>query len=396
MPRPPLAIGTYGRINSVRRAPGAWVAYARFRDVDGVTRQIERTGPTSAKAENLLKEAMRDRQLVDDSITADSRIADVAAAWFEDEIAGQRAEQTVDIYQGTLRRVVIPSTGNVRVREFTVAHADRLLKLITKTRGAGTAKTTKTVLSGVLGYAAKKGALSSNPLRDVSRIKKPAAEPVRVLDLQQLWELRAGLYADRLAVLRDLVEPIDFMLATGGRIGEVLAIRWFDLELDGERPYTRLRATIVKGKVQEKPKSESSRRKLYLPPWAVDMLRERRATVRPNDHQLVFASDRGTPRDPSNVRRQWREARAALGFEWVKPHTFRKSIATLMDDLELARKQLGHADTRTTEKHYIPHIFEGPQEAAGVLQQIGEPALTQRSQDDISVTSGKNRAPESA
>ena len=84
MGRPPLPIGTHGEM-TVSAAPGRrtrFRARVRVRDVDGITRQVERVGPSRAAALNNLRTALRDRQwsACDDEITADSTIAAVRLA----------------------------------------------------------------------------------------------------------------------------------------------------------------------------------------------------------------------------------------------------------------------------------------------------------------------------
>lgn len=406
MPRPNLVLGTWGSVAAKQYSKDRWVAYARFRDYDGVTRTVERAGATKQKAKDSLAETLRDRaRLAGDDITADSRVQDVAAKWYDDDIDGQRAENTMRWYRHAIDNIIGPGMGNLTLREITVARMDRFLKLVAATRGPGSAKTTKTVLSGMFGLAARHGAMDRNPLRDVANIRRPAREDVRALDLAQLRMLRERMYADRLAVLRDVPEPIDFMLATGVRIGEALAIRWFDLDLEAPRPSVLIRATVVGGHIQERPKSVTSRRKLYLPPWIVEVLLQRNETMPPNDQELVFASERGTVRDPNNLRRMWRELRehgeGMAEFDWVKPHTFRKSVATLAGNTKRASEQLGHTDERTTEQHYIPRMHEGP-DLVDVLEQIGAPAETQRFDADTpvprptSTDSAPRRKPRSA
>ncbi|WP_435827018.1 tyrosine-type recombinase/integrase [Micrococcus luteus] len=70
---------------------------------------------------------------------------------------------------------------------------------------------------------------------------------------------------------------------------------------------------------------------------------------------MVFPSSTGTLRDPSNYRKQWRTAREAIGFEWVTPHTFRKTVATRLADAEglaAASAYLGHSGEAVTRTHY--------------------------------------------
>jgi hypothetical protein len=64
MGRPPLPVGTYGRIQVYRLSWGGFRARVRYRDYDGVTRHIERVGPSRTGAENNLKQALRDRARV--------------------------------------------------------------------------------------------------------------------------------------------------------------------------------------------------------------------------------------------------------------------------------------------------------------------------------------------
>jgi integrase len=77
---------------------------------------------------------------------------------------------------------------------------------------------------------------------------------------------------------------------------------------------------------------EAGYRTIVLPGFAVGMLLARKLTADENDHDAVFASRNGTWLQPNNVRRQWRQARADPDLTWVVPHTFRKTVATLIDD----------------------------------------------------------------
>ena len=395
MPRPPLVIGTWGKIRRVEREKGRWVAYARFRDHDGVTRLIERTGSTAQKAEDSLKQSLTERlTLTEDDITRNSTLKAVAEVWFAEEVAGNRALNTERRYREILNVVVLPGLGGVRMHEINVSRLDRFLKAVVSTRGGATALLCKSVLSGVIGLAARHGAISSNPLRDVATIRKTTPE-VRALDMETLRDLRSKMYANELAVLRDVVEPTDFMLGTGVRIGEAFATRWADLLLDSEEPTALVHATVVwvnkRGMlIQENPKTKTSVRRLTLPEWLADVLRRRRDSQPVNELDLVFPSALGTVRAPSAYRRQWRELRETIGYEWVEPRTFRKSIATLAGDAEKASEQLGHSGSDITKKHYIEKTHRGP-DLRPVLDAI-DPSFTHRKQREMPGTDGQVEA----
>ncbi|MDR0592735.1 MAG: tyrosine-type recombinase/integrase, partial [Bifidobacteriaceae bacterium] len=109
-----------------------------------------------------------------------------------------------------------------------------------------------------------------------------------------------------------------------------------------------------------------------LPALAVETLRRTRAARAANDAAVVFPSAAGTLRPPANFRRQWREARRDTGFEWVTPHTLRKTVATLLDRERTtadAAAQLGHSSPNATRTHYIHKAHQAP-DLTDVLQQL--------------------------
>lgn len=394
MARPPLPIGTWGTIRRKEVTPRHWVAYARFRDYDGVTRLVERAGATGSKAENTLKEALLERAKVHgDDVTAESRLKAVAEQWFEDEIRGAKAYNTERRYREVLDLMVLPGMGMLTLREISVARCDRFLKVTAQSHGPSAAKHAKTVLSGVLGLATRLGALNANPIRDVAAIRIVRKE-VEALTLAEVQALRVQLYADEDAVARDIPHGVDFMLGTSARIGEALAVRWSDLDLSTPVPTVALRATVifVKGRgmvIQEHPKTSASRRVVPLPEFVARSLRDR--FVDPTHEELVFPSARGLVRDPNNFRKGWDAFKARAGFEWVHPHVFRKTAAALVEDAELAAGLLGHADSRVTKAHYLPRTTLAP-DVRDRLEAMGdEPSDTHRNGPKISAITDRNR-----
>ena len=71
---------------------------------------------------------------------------------------------------------------------------------------------------------------------------------------------------------------------------------------------------------------------------------------------MIFPSTAGTWRDPDNFRARWREVREALGVPDVTSHSFRKSVATLIDDEGLSARigaeHLGHSRISMTQDRY--------------------------------------------
>lgn len=379
MPRPPLRVGTWGRIARTEVESGRWVARARYRDHDGRTRQAECWGKSGAAAERALITALTARAApAAEDITPETRMTVLADAWLAEVERSDRASNTVVRYRDIANRHVVPGVGGLRIREATVGTLDRFVRAVNDRTGAATARGVRVVLAGMLGLAARNDACPRNVVRDTTAVTT-ARKEVKVLTDREVRTLRAALAADQLAVRADLVDLVDLLLGTGLRIGEALAVRWADVDLGAAVPTVVVNGTVIRDPargliVQPHPKSASGRRRLMLPGFVVAMLMRRQlAMVESNPLDLVFPSSVGTLREPQNVHRQWRAARDRAGLPWVTPHTFRKGVATVIGagDLRAAADQLGHSGTAVTERHYIARTHDGP-DVRSVLGQFGQ------------------------
>ena len=354
MARPPLPLGTHGRIR-IYATPTGYRARTMVRDYDGRTRQVERYGPTRAAAEIALKVAVRDRGRIGDyaEITPDSRVKDIGESWFA--ALQDVAPTTRQAYRDRLDRQVIPGVGDLRIRELTVGTVHRHLREVEARHGYGIAKMTRTVLSGLCGWAVRQDAIDRNPVKEAGPTKTPPRSGPKALTAAQVRQLRAFLTYDERAIARDVPDLIGVLVATGMRIGEATALRWEDVDLqvgtvdvNGTVVRLRGRGTLR----QDKTKSESGRRLLELPAWCIDMLARR-----PRTEDLVFPAMRGGLRDPSNTQADLRDALERAGFGWATSHTLRKTVATLMDQAGLSARaaadQLGHAKASMTQDLYM-------------------------------------------
>lgn len=390
MARPPLVVGTWGRISRSRRT-GGWVAMARFRDYDGVTRQVERQGQTGAAAERALLAALRDRaRLPSEDITPETRLNRVIDDW--DAALDQRdlSDGTRTTYRRQLGHIR-KAMGALQLREVTVQAVDRFLLALQASSGPETARIARVVLGGICQRAVRKGAMDSNPVRDADTIprRKPVVDTLDVAAVvivrSQLRAWDAGKDKRGRARVTDLSDPVDMIVGTGIRTGEVFALRWQDVDLDIDEPLVHVSGTAVhrpgEGLVrQEHPKTDGSNRSLMLPPFVVEMLRRRKQPAR---SEYVFDSTAGTMRSPNNFRTQWRQFREHHGYEdWVVPKTFRKAVATLVAQIagaDVAGDQLGHVKGSTvTRKHYIKELHLGPDVREILEQFASQPTVIQR------------------
>jgi integrase len=380
MPRPPLAVGTFGKIGFLVLGQKRVRARASFRDFDGRRRFVTRYGETRAQAERRLRAALRDRAgPSDDGTGADSRLSSLAGLWLADVDDSDLTVGTKRLYRFAVQNYVLPGLGELRLREVTVPALDRLLTAVRKNHGPGAAKVTRSVLSGILGEAVRRGALATNPVRDASPRRAPrhSVKRPRALTREEAHQLLERLAADSEADRFDLVDLVEFLLGTGVRIGEACALRWSAVDLDAGT--LRVEATLIRIPreglaIQEFPKTTAGRRTIALPAFVVDLLRRRLATPRPaTAADVVFPSPTGRLRDPHNTSSTLRQAFDRADFVWVTSHVFRKTVATRLDEAGLSARQiadhLGHNRPSLTQDVYLGRGLASP-EAAAALQRL--------------------------
>jgi integrase len=395
MARPSLPVGTAGNITVEPVANGGYRARCRFRDYDGVVRPVERRGKSKQAARSNLNAHLKERRRVggEHDITPDSYVKDIASLWLtritELVDSGARSPGTLRNYKLYTANEVLPAIGSLRVREVTVGRVDALIKSVRARSGTGAAQSTRAVVSGILGLAARHDAIERNPTRDADSItaEKPQ-RAARAMTLEEVALLRGKLLADETARARDLPDLVDFLLATGLRIGEAAAATWDSVDLAGRTVEVRGTVVRIKGAgliIKPKPKSASGYRKLELPNWAVGMLEARRMVQDENDWGVIFTASRGGLIDPGNITGDLRKAfdkrtEDAAGelvwpiFDWVTSHVFRKTVLTLMDLAGLparaAADQAGHAKVSMTQDVYFGRRVARTG-AAEVLEALG-------------------------
>jgi integrase len=397
--RPPLPKGTYGKIATRQVGPAKYQARARYRDRDGVTRPVVRYGQTKSEAQRRLREHLADREHATrhGGITPGSTVAQLAAAWLASDEVRALAANSRSAYAGTVKNQVLPKLRGVRLEDLRPRDVNDALLAIRAKDGAGAAKMTKTVLSGMCSYAVNFDAITRNPMGDAVRIKATSRKaPRRALTTDEQDALHDTLRTDREALLLDLPDLVEWMLGTGCRIGEALAAR--DgcnadgeplLDLDGgtweinatlirvggvrrrrtleakpelsweeEEELRALRELEPGLRVQERTKSDAGWRRIALPDHLVAMARLRRETVtfRPAVPVLFGNPRAALLRDPRNTSREWREVRTRLGFDWLNSHKFRGTVATRLINAGVPPQQvadhMGHARPSMTLDSY--------------------------------------------
>lgn len=162
------------------------------------------------------------------------------------------------------------------------------------------------------------------------------------------------------------------LMLTGLRIGELLALRWRNVDLASG--LARVEETVYEGHFDE-PKSRHSMRLIPLGPLAVAILSERRRQGLAESSGLVFCGRTGSTMDRRTLlSRQLKPAAKAVGLGHVNWHLLRHSNATLHDSLGTplgtVQALLGHSSSEITRQLYLHSLPEDRRVAAEKLEAL--------------------------
>jgi integrase len=299
---------------------------------------------------------------------------------------------TLRMYESYARRFVYPVLGTIRLCDLTPSHLEQAKRTWALRRrhdgnedapivSSKSIRHAWTVLAVALNRAKKQQIISFNPCEYVNAPRVERRE-MRALDANA-----AGLYIQAFSGDPDMGAAIILAIGSGLRRGELLALRWSDIDLDTstirvnrslecitivdlENPENRTPKLRFK-----EPKTTGSRRLIPLPKFAIKRLRQHRREQkkrfdtlnvwRTND-SLVF--DRaGEPWNPNTFGSEFAKRARRLKLPSVRLHDLRHSYATLMlesgVDLKTVSHALGHSTIRITADTYA-HVTPAMQQSA--------------------------------
>jgi integrase len=307
-----------------------------------------------------------------------TRFAEYAEEWLDAQAPRLRSS-TFDLYRSHLDTHLLPRIGRLYLTDLD---ADRIARLVADLQREGkvvrkggkvvgrsalsgyTVRTILALLRRILAGAVRRGLLVANAAATLTSTERPTLEnrPHAVLDGDDLRAL--------LASTSDTWRPLlSFTLATGLRQGEVLGLRWRDVDTTEGVVHVRLQLDR-EGQLAEL-KTPAAVREVVLDAATLQLLRERRLAQRHSgDDDLVFGTAAGTPLGHRNVLRAVTAAADASGLaakcetQGARPVTFHELrhlhgsalIAAGASAADVSRR-LGHSDITTTLRIYA-HDFD--------------------------------------
>jgi integrase len=262
-----------------------------------------------------------------------------------------------------------PTIGRVELAKLTPLHVEQAMAALTA-RGlsATTVRAARTTLRAALADAMRDGKARRNV---AALVKPPQADrpEMRALTADEVGRLMEATRDDAYGPLFALA------VASGLRLGELVGLRWTDVDMDG-RKLTVNRAAYRRDDGSydfAEPKTKRSRRTVMLPALAVEALRRQKArqaaarlavgSAWQDTRELVFTDAVGRPVDPGHVSKAFRAAADNIGLTDVRFHDLRHTAATLMltagVPLKVVSEALGHVSiviTADTYAHVTPDL----------------------------------------
>jgi len=335
---------------SVRKHATRNLWEARYVGADGRRHSVYRRSEKDAQA--ALRAALSD---ADQGIRPVSHQLTVGAFlddWLEYVVRPSKRPRTSESYAATVRTYIAPAIGRIPLAKLQPEHVSGMLARLQGQRGPLSDTTTRyvyAVLRIALGRALKQGKVQRNVCTLIDPPSRSRRE-LRPLGRDQVRVLLDGIRGDRLEALYVAA------LGTGLRQGELLGLRWQDVDL--EAGYLIVRHTLERGtRSLAEPKTAQSRRTVRLPLTVRQALSEHRArqALVPLSG-LVFTTERGTALDSRNVTRYLQRHLSRIGLPPQRFHDLRHAFATLAlesgADLHEVARGLGHATIRTTADVY--------------------------------------------
>ncbi len=361
-----------------KRSDGRWEA--RLTLADGKRKSFY--GKTRKEVAAKLRDALADQAKGLTIAPEKMTVTRYLEQWLAD--IAQRVDPSTHIkYSLHVHQYLSPGLGKLRLSQLSAADVQRLYTDLAAHLSPTTIRLTHTTLHGALDQALRLELVQQNVSERVTlpRVVKREMQPLSEAEANQFLEACAGHPDEALFALA---------ITTGMRQGELLGLRWQDVNLDKAELTVVMALQEYRGTTRRKsfrlaePKTAHSRRRIALSKdVALPALRAHRArqmegrlVIGPDwqDQGLVFPDGFGEIRMPQTVYYQFKKLLKKAGLPAIRFHDLRHTAATILllrgVNVKLVSEMLGHADIALTLRvygHLLPHTHE---QAAAMMDEV--------------------------
>ncbi|MFI5746561.1 tyrosine-type recombinase/integrase [Streptomyces sp. NPDC051644] len=376
--RKPSGEGTIYRRKDGRYEGAAWVLAS-----NGTRKRVRVYGATRAEAHTKLTEIKVNN---DQGIPAAAKtwlLSDYLDYWLEEFVKPNRRPATYAQCEQITRLYLKPGIGAHPLKRLSVPVLQSYLsEQVASGHSVAQVHIMRKVLSAALTRAQREELVS----RNVARLVELPSIQGREVKPWTIYEAGKFLVA---AKPYRLYAAFLLLLIYGLRRGEVLGLRWEDLDYERSEIHIRQQLTRVGKQLIHGPlKTKASNRDLPMLTPIASALNEHRAeqTARGIMSDLVFTTDAGTPIEPRNFARSFERLLKRHGLREVTVHTLRHTAATILKNLRVPARDaqviLGHSRITTTLELYQHGDIASSRNAlermeTALLPAIGEPEIRQ-------------------
>ena len=336
-------------------------------------------GKTQAEVKEKLKKALAESQKLDFTKQGKYTVAQWMEEWFENVCKIKVRPSSHQTYRGYIDNHIAPNIGKIPLEKLSTMDLQKLYrKLMDKGRveriesehqpkglSAKTVRNINQVISSAMDFAVAQKIISENPCKNVS-LPKLEHKEMQTIPAEQL---QAFLQE---AKSTGVYEMYYIELATGLRRGELLGLKWTDIDWKNGIIKVRRQVARVNGEIVEAPlKTKNSYRAVSISPQAIEVLREQK---RKTNNQYVFPSPNGGPISPDSVNNMLKRVLERAGIPKVRFHDLRHTFATIAlqngVDIKTVSGMLGHFSAGFTLDTYAHVTTSAQKEAAQTMGNI--------------------------
>ena len=365
-----------------KRSDGRWEGrYTAGRDPDtGKVIYKNVLGKTQAEIKEKLKAAQEECRKVDVVKADQYTVGQWLMLWYENYAKVKVRPSSHQTYLGYIKNHIQPHIGNLPLKKLSSLELQKLYTLLLK-RGrvdrieskqqpkglsAKTVRNIHQMFSSALDQAVEQRLLSSNPAKGCA-LPRVEHHEMKTLTQEQLAILL------REAKSSGVYEMYYIELATGLRRGELLGLKWEDVDLENAVIRIRRQVSRINGEVVEAPlKTKNAYRTIAIGPDAVAVLEQQKRKV--GGSEWVFPSPTGGPISPDSVLNMLHRVLNRAGLPRIRFHDCRHTTATLAlqngVDVKTVSGMLGHYSAGFTLDTYAHVTTQAQREAATTMGNV--------------------------
>jgi len=370
-----------GEGNIRKRSDGRWEGRYTVGHAPTTGKQIFKNvlGRTQAEVKEKLKKAIGNTSKLDFSKSGKYTVGQWMDLWFENYAKLKVRASSHQTYAGYIKNHIKPNIGDLPIEKLSSLELQKFYKkLLTEGRipriesekqpkglSAKTVRNINQVISSAMDMAVEQKIILTNPTKSCA-LPKVEHKEMHTLPVEQLSAFL------REAKESGVYELYYLDLATGLRRGELLGLKWDDIDLMNGIVHVHRQVARVDGEVREVPlKTKNSYRSIAISSDAVTMLTEMKKR-KLSDY--VFPSPSGGPISPDSVRHMLHRVLKRAGLPAIRLHDLRHTFATLAlqngVDIKTVSGMLGHFSAGFTLDTYAHVTTAAQKEAANTMGNV--------------------------